>query len=275
MVLYEILNIIDSKRYVGITCDIKRRWREHRAELKSGKHHNKHLQAAWNLYGKDSFEFNTISKFNNLEELNKAEIEFINKNDLKNPSKGYNLADGGNSFEHTPEAKSKIIEAQLKPVVRKNLNTGVEVIYSSLNEVIKDGFNPKCLASVCNLTVYEKHNRKFTSKTHKGNVWMYLEDYNKNPNELIRRFNEFKNTKARSIIYRAVIGRNIKTNEIVRFESIYHSKKLGFSPTTIMKICKNNKINISHKGFVWAYLENIEELDFKVQQAKNKKTHKV
>lgn len=72
MVLYEILNIIDSKRYVGITCDIKRRWREHRAELKSGKHHNKHLQAAWNLYGK------ILAKYINIKELK------MNNPNLKN-----------------------------------------------------------------------------------------------------------------------------------------------------------------------------------------------
>jgi hypothetical protein len=37
-----------------------RRWRLHRIRLRQGKHHNRHLQNAWNAYGPDAFEFRKL-----------------------------------------------------------------------------------------------------------------------------------------------------------------------------------------------------------------------
>jgi group I intron endonuclease len=189
MILYEILNIIDNKRYVGITGNLKRRWKEHRSELKTNTHHNKHLQSAWNMYGKDSFKFNIINEFNNLDELNKAEIEFIDKYDLKNPTKGYNLADGGNSFEHSQEAKDKIIKSQLKSVICKCVKTGNIKVYESVKSVLLDGYHPHSVGGACNLKIRAGKNYKFQILTHKSSVWMYLDEYKLNPAELDRRFN--------------------------------------------------------------------------------------
>jgi len=40
-------------RYIGSSVDIQRRFRTHRAGLRTGKHSNKALQSAWNKYGAD------------------------------------------------------------------------------------------------------------------------------------------------------------------------------------------------------------------------------
>lgn len=56
-VIYKIINLINGKFYVGSTTNQKVRFRQHRKLLRGNRHHCKHLQAAWNLYGEDKFDF--------------------------------------------------------------------------------------------------------------------------------------------------------------------------------------------------------------------------
>lgn len=263
MFLYEIKNLSDGKIYVGITNNIARRWKEHRSELRANRHGNCHLQAAWNLYGESIFQFTVINEFNDLEELNKAEIEFINRYDLNNPSKGYNLANGGAGHVHTQEARDKIAEAQLIPIVRMDIKTKEIKFYNSMKDTEKDGFNAKNIGNACCLR----------SLTHKNSVWMYVSEYSNNPDELLRRVEAFTNVKARPSRYRPIVGKNIKTNEIIKLDSTYHSKDLGFNHQIVYACCKN-KVKL-HKDFVWCYLEDREQLDNKIKIAHSRKTRKV
>lgn len=56
-VIYKIINVVNNKFYVGSTTNKKVRFRQHRKLLRGNRHHCKHLQAAWNKYGEDKFEF--------------------------------------------------------------------------------------------------------------------------------------------------------------------------------------------------------------------------
>lgn len=58
--IYQILNVINNKFYIGHTIDYDIRWWEHERKLKANSHDNFHLQSAWNKYGKDVFEFIVI-----------------------------------------------------------------------------------------------------------------------------------------------------------------------------------------------------------------------
>lgn len=58
--IYEIVNTVTGKRYVGSAVNFTKRWTEHRAQLSSGKHHSRHLQAAWAKHGRDAFEFRKL-----------------------------------------------------------------------------------------------------------------------------------------------------------------------------------------------------------------------
>lgn len=53
--IYEIVNKVNGKRYVGSSVDIEARWRAHLRELRRGSHHAGHLQNSWNKYGEDNF----------------------------------------------------------------------------------------------------------------------------------------------------------------------------------------------------------------------------
>ena len=62
--VYKITNIVNNKVYIGSSCDINRRWKEHLFRLKNNKHHSIKLQNSVNKYGVDSFIFEVIEECN-------------------------------------------------------------------------------------------------------------------------------------------------------------------------------------------------------------------
>lgn len=92
--IYSILNKNNGKIYVGLTNDVRRRFKEHRADLRHNKHYNAHLQYAWNKYGEDSFEFNVLEYCHD-DKLGENEKWWINYFDSSNKLKGYNQTTGG------------------------------------------------------------------------------------------------------------------------------------------------------------------------------------
>lgn len=75
--VYKITNIINKKFYIGSSNNIKQRWREHRSDLRRNKHHNKHLQSAWNKYGEESFVFDIIEQCENYREREQFWIDTL------------------------------------------------------------------------------------------------------------------------------------------------------------------------------------------------------
>lgn len=58
--VYEIVNIVNGKRYVGSSVNIKKRWQTHKSALHKNCHGNEHLQNAYNKYGKKSFKYKVL-----------------------------------------------------------------------------------------------------------------------------------------------------------------------------------------------------------------------
>ncbi len=71
--IYKIINIINNKIYIGSATNIKQRWATHKFRLKNNKHHNSHLQNAWNKYGERNFLFEVLDYVSNKENLIKYE----------------------------------------------------------------------------------------------------------------------------------------------------------------------------------------------------------
>jgi group I intron endonuclease len=261
MYLYKIENKINKKQYVGITNDIKRRWREHKRELKGNRHGNIKLQNAWNKYGEENFVFKKIQDFNTLQEMNKAEVEYIKKYNLLSNKNGYNLQEGGNSFRHTKEAKEKISRSNEVSVVSKCLKTGELKIYNRIKDVKKDGLNPKSISNAC------------TGKnlTYKNKVWVYKSDYN----IIFKKYYKYKNrnVKVRPKNYKKVYGMCMITKEIREYSAVDHVERDGFTNQAVRKCCKKNTPNKTHKNWVWSFKK--EDLEKKYSVALNKITHKV
>jgi group I intron endonuclease len=136
--VYLVRNTVDGKVYIGSSIEMNRRWSNHRGLLRNKKHSNRHLQAAWDKYGENSFEFTTIEACpeNVLIAREKAWIGYYGS---MNDEKGYNLEDPYR-HNHTEETKRRISEA------RKN--------------------NPKCRGHK-----HTEEAKRRISEAHKGNQW--------------------------------------------------------------------------------------------------------
>lgn len=54
--IYQIVNSVTGARYVGSSVrSAEKRWSVHKKDLRSGRHHSRHLQRAWNKYGPAAF----------------------------------------------------------------------------------------------------------------------------------------------------------------------------------------------------------------------------
>jgi group I intron endonuclease len=58
--IYQILNTLNNKCYIGSAVNIHGRFRLHQSALNRRVHDNRHLQRAWNKYGAGVFEFKTL-----------------------------------------------------------------------------------------------------------------------------------------------------------------------------------------------------------------------
>lgn len=92
--IYQIINKVDGRRYVGQTINLQKRKSTHYSELRSNKHPNDLLQEAWNKWGEENFQF-VYEEFEieDKNTLNQKEIETIKK--FNSYEDGYNRTPGG------------------------------------------------------------------------------------------------------------------------------------------------------------------------------------
>ncbi len=115
--IYEIVNKINNKRYIGKTQDFNKRKNRHLNDLKHNRHHCIHLQRAWNKYGEENFYFNIIYSGLTNEEASEKEEDLINLNyeTLYNISK---KSDGGDLISYHPN-RNEIVEKITASVRRR------------------------------------------------------------------------------------------------------------------------------------------------------------
>lgn len=76
-VIYKIVNLVNDKFYVGSTIHKKVRFRQHRKLLRGNRHHCKHLQAAWNKYGEEKFDFRVVEEVPEAVSLQEVEDRWL------------------------------------------------------------------------------------------------------------------------------------------------------------------------------------------------------
>jgi group I intron endonuclease len=91
MVIYLVTNKINGKQYVGQTIrPLSERWRDHCRLDRDNYFHR-----AIHKYGKENFDIEVIDTAENEDELDRKEIDWIQKLNTMIPN-GYNLKSGGN-----------------------------------------------------------------------------------------------------------------------------------------------------------------------------------
>ena len=93
--IYRIVNFQNGACYVGQTVDTQTRKQTHFRGLKRGTHFNKHLQRAYDKYGRSAFYFEILETGIDYISIDNREIFWISHFDsFRN---GYNMTAGGNS----------------------------------------------------------------------------------------------------------------------------------------------------------------------------------
>ena len=61
--IYIITNLVNDKVYIGRSIDVNLRLKGHLNHLKNNKHHNTHLQRAFNKHGVENFTFELLEEY--------------------------------------------------------------------------------------------------------------------------------------------------------------------------------------------------------------------
>ena len=123
--IYKIINAVNNKFYVGSAVNFEKRKARHLWRLRRGDHANKHLQAAWNMYGGKVFVFVVVEIVQDEADLLAAENVWLKEHvgkeycyniamDATAPQLGMSgekNAMWGKTFAHTDDAKARIGEA--------------------------------------------------------------------------------------------------------------------------------------------------------------------
>lgn len=147
MLIYQCLNKINGKSYIGKTINtLKRRKREHYKPCEWKRQLNSIFYKALRKYKKSDFEWHIIERCKNIDELNNKEIYYIKKFKSLIKENGYNMTlggTGGDTLSNHPRSKeiSKKksismkgknvgnLNAAKRPEVRKKINETVTKIH--------------------------------------------------------------------------------------------------------------------------------------------------
>lgn len=106
--IYQILNLVDGKRYIGQAQNIQSRIYEHQRKRNKG-----YLYRAIEKYGWDNFDVSVIEKVDDISELDEKEQFWLDLFQSYLPSNGYNIckiAGTTRGRQHTEATKQKIKE---------------------------------------------------------------------------------------------------------------------------------------------------------------------
>lgn len=107
--IYSITNTVNGKQHFGSSLNVWNRKRGHFRDLRNGCHRNRHLQAAWNLYGASNFVFELVTETTS-NELRQVEQLYLDRNvDGYNISKCAECAPRG--IKWTNESRRKLSKA--------------------------------------------------------------------------------------------------------------------------------------------------------------------
>lgn len=124
--IYKITNLINNKIYIGLSIDIKDRWKAHRTRpfQPNCSQYESHLYRAIRKYKLENFKFEIIEECKP-DELEEKEIYWIKYYNTTNPEIGYNKTSGG---EHaitfsklTQQEVLKIQELLIKTKISQQL----------------------------------------------------------------------------------------------------------------------------------------------------------
>ena len=194
--IYKIVNLQTNKYYVGSTKDFKQRKQCHFSRLKCNTHTNKHLQNAYNKYGKDNFKFEII-EYVKEEMLLNVEQSYLDNSEIKEVYNKTQIA-GAGGYDNL-----------LVSVYVLDLSGNIINEYPSISEASRN-LNTYFLSQICNKDKILKSKYRIVHK----------EFYHKNINKILKWKNYTREDKERSrlhLLRQKVIV--IENNETIEFNN--------------------------------------------------------
>ncbi|MCX6218342.1 GIY-YIG nuclease family protein [Spirosoma sp.] len=149
--VYQILNIVNGKCYIGSTIDLYSRFVAHKSKLKRNKHANIYLQSAYNKYPPECWQFNILvviefplsdTKSNFQRKLIGFENDIIQAHKANNRQYGYNLREqaGTNkgystNTKHSDDIVLKIVQLIAQGKTNKAVADMLNVTKSFVSQV--------------------------------------------------------------------------------------------------------------------------------------------
>jgi group I intron endonuclease len=134
--VYKISNTLcpEGKYYIGYSCNIRRRWNNHKRDLKNGKHTNIYLQNVYNKYGADCLKYEILHDCETKEEAQEYETSYLQ--DLTIRDKLYNLlydSIGGDTMTHHPNREQIIEKIKAKRKLQTNYRKDAPIVIDGVN----------------------------------------------------------------------------------------------------------------------------------------------
>jgi len=212
--IYRILNNVTGYCYIGCSKNLKSRWKEHKRDLQKEKHHNTHLQRAWNKYKEESFTWEVLL------ECKSEKLMFLEEKELiKNTANLYNIAEGGLGGNYTKNWDEYRREQHRVYCSNRNI------------ERYKDPEERKKANSFNGLTQEERDQRL--------KVWSEVKVGDKN--------GRYKNNQQ-------VLQIDKVTQEVVKvWNDIAEIGRSGYPYSNILACLRGKKGYNSSKGFIWKW----------------------
>ena len=275
--VYKISNIKDGRYYIGHSQNIEKRFKTHKYNLKRGKHINMFLQNSYNKYGLDSFTFEIIHKFDNVEKSKEKELEYLQNLEIRKELFNLNYNnDGGDMLSHHPN-KKEIIKKGIE-TKKKNIELMTEEqrkkSYSKFGE--KNGMFGK---------THTKEAREIISNKNKGNTYRLgykcSEEICKKISVIAKQrireknpfFGKVHSEEARKKISESNLGKKPKNMiKIIVDDIIYDSiteagRQLGLNTTVVLWRLKSKNPNFDN----YKYSDDNTEETYKINKSNENK----
>lgn len=171
MYLYLITNLINNKKYIGITNDYKTRWMNH----KCNNNPTMAIAKAIKKYGVENFKFEVLLSNIAIEDIDDLEREYIEKYQSHvSTGKGYNVSKGGryninNSIHIGVENGRALLTEEEVEYIKSHRDQPMYVLYDFVSEKIsyeafRNIYNDKTYKNIKPTVDPYPYNRDFSSQ---------------------------------------------------------------------------------------------------------------
>jgi hypothetical protein len=249
--IYCIKCLKNNKIYVGSAINIKYRFTRHKNDLLNKKHHSKHLQRAWDLYGENEFSFEILeSNLDNnlLIERENYWISFFRSSERRY---GFNILNNARTrlgIKHSKKTKNKISKNSFSKgkFYENSIHGSKEVYqYDFDGNFIKKWNSLKEPANILSIT-HQNISKCVLGQRFSAGGFLWFSD---------NRGSKISNYR----IYKEVIQLTKNEKIIKEFKNITEILKLypNFTVQCIWAVC-NNKRKTAY-GYKWKYKNDYEK----------------